>query len=101
MSQLLLKILNPADHSVVATVPVDAPVDVRRKYARARAAQPAWAATPLRARIAAIRAFREALVRDRDALAAILTAETGKPIAQARNELTGVLGRIEFFMEHA
>jgi acyl-CoA reductase-like NAD-dependent aldehyde dehydrogenase len=38
-------------------------------------------------------------VRDTERLAAILTSEVGKPIAQSRNELKGLLGRIDFFLE--
>jgi acyl-CoA reductase-like NAD-dependent aldehyde dehydrogenase len=37
-------------------------------------------------------------VRDTERLAAILTSEVGKPIRQSRNELVGLLGRIDFFL---
>ncbi len=39
------------------------------------------------------------MVRDLEPLAATLTRETGKPISQSRNELNGLLGRIDFFLE--
>jgi acyl-CoA reductase-like NAD-dependent aldehyde dehydrogenase len=45
--------------------------------------------------------FRAALVAQIDTLAATMTAETGKPIALSRNELNGLLPRIDFFMEEA
>jgi acyl-CoA reductase-like NAD-dependent aldehyde dehydrogenase len=98
-SGAMLTITNPANGEPLAQIAEDTADVVARKYAAARAAQPAWAATPLAARLAAIRAFREAIVRDTDKLAAILTSEVGKPIRQSRNELAGLLGRIDFFLE--
>jgi acyl-CoA reductase-like NAD-dependent aldehyde dehydrogenase len=41
------------------------------------------------------------LIERADALAALLTSETGKPITQARNEILAVPARIDFFVEHA
>src|SRR5215831_11315350 len=54
-----MKVVNPATGSVIADLPEDSPAAVRKKYARARAVQPGWAATPIRKRISAIAAFRE------------------------------------------
>jgi acyl-CoA reductase-like NAD-dependent aldehyde dehydrogenase len=53
------------------------------------------------ARLAVIGRFRAAVVAQREALAATLTAEVGKPIAQSRNELNGLLPRLDFFLEQA
>src|SRR5205085_2389161 len=64
----------------------------------ARAAQPKWAAVSLRRKLDAIARFRELVVAEAEALAQVLTSEVGKPIAQARNELRGVLPRIDFFL---
>lgn len=97
----MLQIINPATGSVIATLPEDTHDSVIAKYRAARAAQPAWAATPLATRLATIGRFREFIVRDVDRLAAILTSEVGKPIRQARNELNGLLPRIDFFLAHA
>jgi acyl-CoA reductase-like NAD-dependent aldehyde dehydrogenase len=49
-------------------------------------------------RLAAIARFRAVIASELERLAAILTSETGKPIKQARNELNGLLGRIDFFL---
>ena len=97
----ILKIVNPADGSVVAKVVPDTAVTIRQKFRHARAAQPAWAQTPLQHRIDMLMRFREQLVERREELARVLTREMGKPIAQSRNELKGVLGRIDFFVNHA
>ena len=93
-----MKIRNPADGSVIADVASDSPASVRRKYAMARAAQPGWAAVPFARRLAAIRRFRERIVAMHETLARTLTREVGKPIRQSRNELTGLLGRLDFFL---
>ena len=90
-----MKILNPATGEAIADVPEDGPASVRRKYERARAAHPAWAATPLRKRLAAIAAFRERIVAMQETLARTLTREVGKPIRQSRNELKGLLLRLD------
>ena len=96
-----MKILNPATHALVADVAEDGATSIRAKYARARAAQPAWAALPLRKRLDAIREFRARTIAMRDTLAKTLTLEMGKPIRQSRNELDGLLGRIDFFLAEA
>src|SRR6185369_1871289 len=54
---------------------------------------------PLKKRLAAIAAFREKVVAETEALARVLTSEVGKPISQSRNELKGLLPRIDFFLE--
>ncbi len=97
----MLKIVNPAINAVIARVPSDIAASVRKKYQLARAVQPAWARTPLTQRIDAVIRFREQIVARREELAKILTSEIGKPITQSRNELNGVLGRIDFFVNHA
>ena len=96
-----MKILNPATGATIAEIPEDGAFAVRKKYERARAAQPAWAATPIKQRVAAMRAFRERIVAKHDALARTLTQEVGKPIRQSKNELNGLLKRIDFFVAEA
>ena len=93
-----LKVLNPATGEVAALLDADDARTVKLKYREARTAQPAWARTPMRKRLAAIAAFRERVVAETDSLARILTTEVGKPISQSRNELKGVLPRIDFFL---
>jgi acyl-CoA reductase-like NAD-dependent aldehyde dehydrogenase len=93
-----LAIRNPADGEKFAEVPADDATSVAAKAARARAAQPAWAARPLEERKQCIDRFREGVVRELDKLAAVMTRETGKPIRMSRNELNGLLGRIDFFV---
>jgi acyl-CoA reductase-like NAD-dependent aldehyde dehydrogenase len=93
-----LSIFNPATGEKIADVPADDAVSVAAKTGRARAAQPAWAATPLAERQACIERFRAGVVRDLEPLAQTMTRETGKPIRMSRNELNGLLPRLDFFV---
>jgi acyl-CoA reductase-like NAD-dependent aldehyde dehydrogenase len=94
----MLKVTNPATGGTIAELAADSSASTAAKYRAARAAQPAWAARPLAQRLACIRRFREGIVGHLERLAAILTSEVGKPIRQSRNELNGLLGRIDFFL---
>ena len=96
-----LAIHNPATGQLIATLPADDSASVATKAAAARIAQPAWAALAIEDRLACIRRFRAALVAEVDTLAITLTQEMGKPVSQARNEINGLLGRIDFFLEQA
>ncbi|MDB5751641.1 MAG: aldehyde dehydrogenase [Ramlibacter sp.] len=93
-----LSIHNPADGELIIALPADDAESVAAKTAAARAAQPAWAALPLERRMACVRKFREGVVRDLEQLATTMTRETGKPIRMSRNELNGLLPRIDFFL---
>jgi acyl-CoA reductase-like NAD-dependent aldehyde dehydrogenase len=94
----MLTVINPANGRILAELPADDATLVVAAYGRARAAQPRWAAEPLTARVEVMRRFRGELVREVERLAALLTSEVGKPIRQSRNEINGLLGRIDFFL---
>ena len=93
-----LKVTNPATGEIVATLASDDAKSVRAKYMQARAAQPRWSDVPLKKKLAMIEEFRDRVVDETERLARVLSTEVGKPIAQARNELKGVLPRIDFFL---
>ena len=94
-----LAIHNPATGERIALLPADDSASVARKAQGARVAQLAWAALPLVARQACIERFRAGVVRDLGSLATTMTRETGKPIAMSRNELNGLLPRIDFLLQ--
>jgi acyl-CoA reductase-like NAD-dependent aldehyde dehydrogenase len=95
----MLKIKNPATGEMIREIKTDDAKSVAAKFARAFSFKNTWASTPLTERIAAIRKFRGFLESDKEDLARTLTSEVGKPISQARNEVQGTLGRIDFFLE--
>lgn len=93
-----LAVHNPATGERIAELPADDAASVAAKARAARTAQAAWAARSLQERKACIAHFREGVVRDLEALAVTMTRETGKPIRMSRNELNGLLPRIDFFL---
>jgi acyl-CoA reductase-like NAD-dependent aldehyde dehydrogenase len=93
-----LAIHNPANGEQIAELAADDAASVAAKTARARAAQASWAAQPLFERKSCIDRFQDGVVRDLEALAVTMTRETGKPIKMSRNELNGLLGRLDFFV---
>lgn len=93
-----LNVYNPATGQLISTLPADDAASVAAKAAQARLAQAAWAQLPMAERKACITRFGSGIVAELDALAAIMTRETGKPISMSRNELNGLLARIDFFL---
>ena len=94
-----LAIHNPATGALITELPADDATSVAAKAALARAAQKSWAATPLAERQACIQRFKAGVLAEIDSLAALMTGETGKPITMSRNELNGLIARIDFFVE--
>jgi lactaldehyde dehydrogenase/glycolaldehyde dehydrogenase len=83
----VVDVVDPATEEVVARVGSATPADVDDAVAAARAAQPAWAATPAVERSAVLRAMADLLERHADELAPLLSLEVGKPIGEARTEV--------------
>jgi aspartate-semialdehyde dehydrogenase len=73
----------------------------RRGVDAAHAAFPAWAATLPQDRARHLRAWLGEIVRHREALAAIMTAEQGKPISEALGEIDYAASFVEFYAEEA
>ena len=94
----MLKIHNPATGELIAEVPEATEAIVTERAQAARRAQPAWAALPIAHRIEVMQRFRAGLDAETEVLAQALTAEVGKPIRQSRNEIGGLLARIDFFL---
>jgi succinylglutamic semialdehyde dehydrogenase len=68
---------------------------VAAAVARARAAAPGWARTPLGQRIAIVRAFKAAVEAEADGFARLIAAETGKPLWETRTEVASVAAKVE------
>ncbi|HXC64039.1 MAG TPA: aldehyde dehydrogenase family protein, partial [bacterium] len=94
----MLKVMNPATGALIQDLPDDSTPEIAAKFGAATQAQKAWAAEPLAKRLAVIKAFRGLIAARLETLAQTLTAEVGKPIAQSRNELNGLLARVDFFL---
>jgi len=97
----MLAIVNPATEAILAQLSEDSAEAIATKADRARAAQPAWAQTPLSDRCQIVARFRDILAAQTESLARTLTAEVGKPIAQARAEIRATGDRLDFFLDCA
>ena len=74
---------------------------MRRAIDAAEAAQPAWAAKTAKERAAIMRKWYDLCMENADDLAIILTAEMGKPLAEAKGEIGYGSSFIEWFAEQA
>lgn len=73
--------------------------DVEQACAAARAAFEAWALTPLEERIAVCTRFRDLLKQDAEALALLIAEEVGKPMWEARTEVTTMANKIDISVQ--
>ncbi|MGW7381648.1 aldehyde dehydrogenase family protein [Streptomyces sp. NPDC054794] len=88
--QDLIEVVNPADEQVIGHVPAGTALDVDSAVRAARAALPAWAATPPAERSARLIALRDVLVARREEIAETVTAELGAPLAFSQAVHAGV-----------
>ena len=86
----VIEVVGPADEQVIATVPAGTVEDVDAAVRAARAALPAWAATPPAERAARLTALRDQLLARRDEIAATVTAELGAPEKLSQTVHAGV-----------
>ncbi|MFI5571456.1 aldehyde dehydrogenase family protein [Streptomyces sp. NPDC051740] len=86
----VIEVVNPADEQVIATVPAGTVEDVDAAVRAARAALPAWAATPPAERAARLAALRDVLVARQDEIAETVTAELGSPLKLSQAVHAGV-----------
>ncbi|WP_176591289.1 succinylglutamate-semialdehyde dehydrogenase [Sphingobium sp. EM0848] len=69
--------------------------DVEAEVARARTAWPKWAAQPIAYRIETLRRFVNVVRANEEALADLIARETGKPLWDARTEVTAVMNKVD------
>src|SRR5581483_7946104 len=79
-----IEVDNPADKSVLGTVPKMGADETRRAIEAADKAMPAWRAKTAKERAAILRKLFELLMANQEDLAQLMTAEQGKPLAEAR-----------------
>jgi len=92
-------VTNPADGAVVARVPEMGVDGARRAIEAAHAAWPAWRAKTAKERAALLRRWFDLMLQHKDDLAAIMTAEQGKPLAESAGEVAYGASFIEWFAE--
>jgi succinate-semialdehyde dehydrogenase/glutarate-semialdehyde dehydrogenase len=94
-----MDVADPATGLVIARMAEADEADVRRAIAAADAAAPGWAAVTAPERSRILRRWYDLIVAHADDLATILTAEQGKPWAEARGEILYGAGFVEWYAE--
>jgi len=96
-----IEVRNPASGELLGCVPKMGVAETRRAIEAAEAAFPAWRAKTAKERSALLRRWFELMKQNRDDLAILLTAEQGKPLAEARGEIDYAAAYLEWFAEEA
>jgi succinate-semialdehyde dehydrogenase/glutarate-semialdehyde dehydrogenase len=94
-------VTNPADGATIASVPNMGAEETKQAIAAANAAFPAWAAKTAKERAAVMRKWYELMMLHAADLATLMTAEQGKPLAEAKGEVVYGASFIEWFAEEA
>jgi len=94
-------VVNPADGGKIAEVANCGDAEARRAIVAAEQAYPAWRGKTAKERCGLLRRWHDLAQAATPDLAKILTVEQGKPLAEARGELTYGLSFIEWFAEEA
>ena len=94
-------VTNPADGSRLGAVPNLGAAEAQAAIDAAHAAFPAWAAKTGKERAAIMRKWFDLMLAHADDLAALMTAEQGKPLAEAKGEVLYGASFVEWFAEEA
>jgi succinate-semialdehyde dehydrogenase/glutarate-semialdehyde dehydrogenase len=94
-------VINPADGSVIAQVAQTGRSEAARAIAAADIAGKTWAARTGKDRCNVLRRWYDLMMAAQDDLAMILTAEMGKPLAEAKGEIVYGASFVEWFAEEA
>lgn len=94
-----IEVRNPANGVLLGRVPALGREHAARAVEAARRALPEWRARTAKQRAAVLRRLYELMMAHQEDLARIMTAEQGKPLAEARGEIAYAAGFIEWFAE--
>jgi len=96
-----LEVVNPATEETVASVPAGKPEDIELAVETAKRAFTEWSKTDVEKRAEILTKAAELIKTNAKELAATLTAEQGKPIAEAMGEVTHLAHGVHFYAEAA
>ncbi|CDX20177.1 succinate-semialdehyde dehydrogenase I, NADP-dependent [Mesorhizobium plurifarium] len=95
------EVFNPSTGELLAELPDMGVEETRAAIDKAYAAQAEWAALTARERSEMLWQWHQLIVTHTDDLAAILTAEMGKPLAEARSEVSHAAAYLQWYAEEA
>ncbi|WP_370569510.1 NAD-dependent succinate-semialdehyde dehydrogenase [Erwinia sp. S38] len=96
-----IEVDNPASGKIIARVPSLTGSEAETAIAAAKAALPGWSRMAAKDRTAILRRWFTLIVENADDLAALMTAEQGKPLAEAKGEALYAASFVEWFAEEA
>ncbi len=96
-----IDVTNPATGAVIGRVPDLGATETAEAIADAQRAQKDWARRTAKERSRILRRWYDLIMEHQDDLGAILTAEQGKPLAEAKGEIAYGASFIEWFAEEA
>src|SRR6202008_4857435 len=96
-----LPVINPATNGIIANVACLGGREALEAVAAAHRAQRPWAALTAKERGLRLRRWHDLVLEHLEDLAQILTAEQGKPLAEARAEIAYAAAFLEWFAEEA
>jgi succinate-semialdehyde dehydrogenase / glutarate-semialdehyde dehydrogenase len=96
-----ITVTNPADGSIIGSVPSLSPDEVRAAITAAYEAMPAWRRRTAKERSGILYRWFQLLMENQEDLAMILTTEQGKPLAEAKGEIAYAASYIQWFAEEA
>ncbi|MES2535584.1 MAG: NAD-dependent succinate-semialdehyde dehydrogenase [Pseudomonadota bacterium] len=94
-------VTNPSTRAPMGTVPAMGAAETRRAIEAAERALPAWRAKTAQQRSVILRRWFDLVMLHQEDLARIMTAEQGKPLAEARSEIVYAASFLEWFSEEA
>src|SRR5690606_10878812 len=92
-------VTNPATGAVIASVPNMGTAETEQAIMAAQQAFPAWSAKTGKERAEVLRKWFELILANADDLSALMTAEQGKPLVEAKGEVVYGASFIEWFAE--
>ena len=101
LSGATFAVTNPADGSLLAHVPAMGAAETRRAIEAADRAWGPWKARTAKDRAAILRRWFELIMAAQHDLATLMTAEQGKPLAEAKGEVAYGASFVEWFAEEA
>ncbi len=96
-----IEVTNPATNEVIGRVPSLGAAETAQAIQDAKDAQKEWASRTAKERTQILRRWYDLMMENQDDLGAILTAEQGKPLAEAKGEIAYGASFIEWFAEEA
>ena len=97
----VVSVVDPAGGQTIGSVPDMGGEETRRAIEAAATAWPAWRAKTGKERGAVLRCWYELMLEHKEDLAALMTAECGKPLAESRGEILYAASFLEWFSEEA